>query len=262
MPGTDYYSPVLKKDIEKAIKAFSKTSNFTMAVKSDGAGGIEIESITPEVFRIDIKMPSGLRTRALKTESSVNLLKIATVIYNNEVESKPEAGKGKVIVFLGNEKMEYDFQVHSIFFDPTIDLEDTKMSADISTSDDNMIRRLMQDGVLSFYLSGKLTENKDKEVETIVITKISAHVDQTAYAKRFQKVKEKSGIVDDLIIKDKIFNEPNVDMSKVVKAVDAWNKFRKTIPTPKDVVMVDDELKKKETSVFAKWRKALKSKLT
>jgi len=251
-----YNSGATKEQIARAVSA------FTMAIKSDGAGGIEIESITPETFQIEVKLPSGLRVRALKTESSVNLLKVSTVIYNNDLESKPELGKGKVIVFLGNEKMEYDFRVHSIFFDPTIDLEDTKITANISTSDDNMIRRLMQDEVLSFYLSGKLTENKNKEVETIVISKVSPHVDQTAYAKRFQKVKEKSGIMDDLIIKDKIFNEPNLDMSKIVKAVDAWNKFRKNVPTPKDVVMVDDELKKKEASVFSKWRKALKSKLT
>jgi hypothetical protein len=248
-----YNSGATKKQIARAVSA------FTIAVKSNGVGGIEVESITPETFQIEVNLPVGLQVRALKTESSVNLLKISTVIYNNDLESKPELGKGKVIVFLGNEKMEYDFKVHSITFDPTIDLEDTKITANISSSDDNMIRRLMQDKVLSFYISGKLTENKNKEVETIVISKISPHVDQTAYAKRFQKIKEKSGIMDDLIIKDTIFNEPNVDMSKIVKAVDAWNKFRKIT---KDVVMEYDDLKKKEASIFSKWRKAIKSKLT
>lgn len=153
--GLDNYSPISKKDKDSAIKAFS------MATKTDGGEFDDVEDdskngLTP-IIQVQVNLPSSLRTRAFKNENSVSLLQVATVIYSNDLSDKPELGFGKFVVFLGQEKLDYDYRIHSVSFNPTMDLENTELSAEVSTTDNSMIQRLLKDKVLSFYVSGKLT---------------------------------------------------------------------------------------------------------
>ena len=203
-----------------------------------------------ETINVDVKLPPALKNRAFKNESSVNLLQVATVIYNNELEVKPENGIGKLIFFLKDEKFEYDFRIHEIWFKPTLDLDNTYVTARLSSSDNKMVQRLVNDHVAQFCLSGKLTQRDSGEVDTIVITKIIAHVDQTAYAKRHEKhrkeMKRVSGLPD--LIEEaggtkRLIDEPP---SKGVK--EAWEDFqKKSQPT-------DTKLKTR----FDYWREAFK----
>lgn len=217
------------------------------------------KGLTP-VIPIEVNLPKNLKVRAFKSENSVNLLNVATIIYNSGLSEKPQTGFGHIVIFLKNEKMEYDFRVHSVSFNPTIDLEDTKLMAEISTTDNKMVQRLITDKVLSFYITGKLTETSEKEVETIVINKIIPHVDQTVYAKKFEAVKKKDGVycLPDVLIKEEIFHDPEWDGVKMKGVTKIWEEFSKeyqrdfnkskTLPTdPKQ-------------STFDKWRKAIKSK--
>jgi hypothetical protein len=252
--GVQNYSTVSKADKLKAAKTFS------MASKTDG-GDIEVEEddskqgLTP-TFPVEVKLPSGLRTRAFKSENSVSFLQVATVIYNNELNDKPELGFGKVIVILGQEKMDYDYRVHSVAFNPTMDLENTDLTAEISTTDNDMIKRLIKDNVISFYVTGKLTQNEEKELETVVINKIIAHVDQTAYAKKFAAENKFFDSLPKDVIKEEIFNDPELGGVKMAGVAEMWKEFSKDFPS-----ISKSPVDNTQSSMFAKWRKAIKGKI-
>ncbi len=207
---------------------FMEVNKFNVDDQVDIEENESKKDLTPTI-QIEVQLPPSLQTRVFKNENSVNLLKIATVIYNNELNDKPQTGFGKVIIILGNEKMTYDYRIHSISFNPTMDLENTQLFAEISSTDNKMIQRLITDKVLGFYLSGKLTLKEDEEIDTIFINKIISHVDQTAYAKKFDEIRKKNDTyiksLPDNFIKERIFHDPNWDEIKMSGVAEVWKQF-------------------------------------
>jgi hypothetical protein len=180
------------------------------------------------LLEIIVGIPPGLKKRIDGDEKGVNSLQVGVVIYNNGLELKPESGIATAIVFLKDEKMEYPYRVHSLSLETDLDLEKIEVKALISTSDDRMVKRLMDDGVLSFYLSGKLTEDVFHDVERVTINRVVPHIDQTVYAKKFAKVKkdfeEKMGkIVDEhtkINIKNVINTNPGTTVDGLFSEID------------------------------------------
>lgn len=185
-----------------------------------------------EVIYIDIKLPTGLLKRAFSNEKSVGELYMACVMYNSELELNPLIGMSKVVILLGGEKIEYDYRIHNLYFNPTIDLDSTTITAELSSNDNNMIRKLIDDTVLSFYLTGKMEMGDGGEVDKIKITKVIPHIDQTAYAKKFSKLKAKVGnTISDAMLQGSIFEHPKVDevveTEVLKKSVEIWDKYYK-----------------------------------
>ena len=87
---------------------------------------------------------------------------------------------------------------------------------------DNMFRKLLKDGVLSFYLSGKLI-HVDGKLESVHIKKLTPYIDQTVYGKKFNTAKkkiEKIGNVSDISLKNEIFKNDELDVNKLKKSWD------------------------------------------
>jgi hypothetical protein len=231
-----YDSTTTKKSLKKAGETFSMGLH-----KIDG--GItttdmpNTDGLTP-IISVSCLMPPSLKTRISKDENGVNLLKIATIIYNDGLSNNPGIGFGKTVVVLGDEKLEYDYRIHSVSFEPTIDLENLDLVADVSTTDNDMVKRLMEDEVLHFYITGKLIENDGKHIDNITITKIISHVDQSVYAKKFGKIKDLNPSVEDKDIKEELFNNPewkNVNIEKMSKVRESVSDTLKSIENPKNI---------------------------
>jgi hypothetical protein len=137
---------------------------------------------------VHVHFPPVLQAKILgNNESVINLLQIAAVAWNDQLTKNPTKGFGHIVFFLNSERVEHDFRVHLVYFSPTIDLENTNMTALISSTNNKELKRYIDDGVLSFYLSGKIVQKNNGEICSISISKLSTKVDQTAYAKRYQK---------------------------------------------------------------------------
>lgn len=196
------------------------------------------DSSIPDVMSVVVELPNILKKKILVDERTVNILHVATIIYNEALEKKPEIGISKVIVLLNSEKIEYDFRIHNIFFSPSIDLDNVTVISDLTSTDNKMLNRLIADGVLSFNLTGKMILDSSKDIESIVISRIKPHVDQTAYAKKFAALKKKSGEnVSEATLKQSVFNNPQVD------------------------VLIEDEVLKKSSSIWAKYFSKNKDKI-
>ncbi len=185
-----------------------------------------------EVISVEIKLPNGLKGRAFRNEKSTGALYMACILYNSELELNPLIGMSKVVILLGGEKIEYDYRVHNVYFNPDIDLTNTDVTAEISTTDNKMIQKLIGDTVLSFYLTGKMVMDDDGEIDTIKISKVIPYIDQTAYGKKFSKLKSKvGGVVSDAMLQGSIFEHPkiseSVETEVLARSVEIWDKYYK-----------------------------------
>lgn len=246
--------------------SFTKTDGgLTRIVDCDKK---EIDDDGIEKINVNVELPLVLKMKIFKNEEAVNLLQVATIIYNNDIEANPPKGFGKIIFFLKDEKFDYDFRVHSISFNPTLDLDNTHITAVISTTDNKMINRLVQDGIIQFFLSGKLIQKNNGEVDTVVITKIVPRVDQTVYAKKYKAAQEKKnallGLPDEFGIKNEVWKPDIINPDKISEA---WGKY---CGTQTKKVKADDKPLSQKTktdikqedkplSQFEAWRKRFKA---
>jgi hypothetical protein len=211
-------------------------------------GDVTEEIDYKESILIDVFFPPVLEKKVSENiESTSNLLHVASIVYNNKLDVKPESGFGKLVFFLNSQKIERDYRIHSVYFAPTLDLENTNMTAAVSSTDNKELQTLIDGGVVSFYLSGKIIQKKNGNIESIVINKVTPKVDQTAYARRHQKV-----IVDEN--KNVRVIDPNdpYEIANIKSFKDKWNRFSS--------IKVEYEEEKSE-KMFKEWKKLAKEKI-
>jgi hypothetical protein len=210
-------------------------------------GNLTEESGYEESILIDVLFPPVLEKKVSEnTEATINLLHVASIVYNNKLDDKPESGFGKLVFFLNSQKIERDYRIHSVYFSPTLDLENTNMTAAVSSTDNKELKTLIDGKVVSFYVSGKIIQKKNGDVESIVISKVTPKVDQTAYAKRYKKV-----IVDEN--KNVRVIDPNdpYEIANIKSFKDKWDKFS-------SIKMTYEE--DKSTNVLTSGRKIIQSR--
>jgi hypothetical protein len=213
---------------------------------------------------INVNFPPVLEKKMLEdNESVINLLQVASVAWNSQLTSNPTKGFGHIVFFLKSEKIEHDFRVHLVCFSPTIDLENTNMTALISSTNNNELKRYIDDGVLSFYLSGKIVQKNNGEIYSIVINKLSTKVDQTAYAKRYNKrpnilpsppAFSGTTVIIDTVSKPKRIVNPKdpYELENIKSFKDEWKRFaneREKYET------------NKQTDTFNEWKRLAKKKI-
>lgn len=206
---------------------------------------------------INVNFPPVLKRKMIENEESVvNLLQIATVGFNTRVTQNPQKGFGHIVLFLKSERIEHDFRIHAVYFSPTLDLENTNMTALISSTNNKELKRFVDDDVLSFYLSGKIVQKKSGELQSIVINKLTTKVDQTVYARRYQQQNLPSPPAFPNTIVDIIPNtdvDPNnpYEISNIKSFKDKWSQFAET--------RSEYENNKKDSSnIFDKWKSAFR----
>jgi hypothetical protein len=216
--------------------------------KTDGVTiSVTEEDDYREMMLINVLFPPVLEKKVSeKRETTINLLHVASIVYNNKLDAKPESGFGKLVFFLNSQKVERDYRIHSVCFDPTLDLEYTNMTATVSSVDNKELQTLIDGEVVSFYLSGKIIQKKNGDIESIVINKVTPKVDQTAYARRHQKV-----IVDEN--KNVRVIDPNdpYEIANIKSFKNKWNEFS-------SIKMEYEETKSEK--MFKEWKKLTKGK--
>lgn len=201
---------------------------------------------------IGVRYPPLLKRKMSENDESViNLLQIASISWNNQLTKNPALGFGHIVFFLKSEKIEHDFRVHSVYFSPTLDLENTEMTALISSTNNGELKKYMDDGVLSFYVSGKIVQKKNGDVESIVINKLSTKVDQTAYARRYQKqtLPSPPAFPETTVVVENFPKKP-IEIEKSVS--DKWKEFADTKKQWEE---------EKSSSLFNDWKKLAKKKV-
>lgn len=223
----------------------------------------EVDDGIDKMF-VSVHFPPILNKKLSKNnEKVINLLQIASVAWNIQLTNNPANGFGHIVFFFKSEKIEHDFRVHEVYFSPTIDLENTDMKALISSTNNNELKKYIDDGVLSFYLSGKIVQKNDGDIDSIVINKLSTKVDQTAYANKYNKRPNilpppvgfnKTSVVIDAIPKPKRIIDPNdpFELDNIKSFKDKWSRFNKT---------KQDEVEVNNSDTFKKWKKLVKKKL-
>lgn len=235
----------IKKDLEEVKKDLEEEID-------DGIDKIIVNVNFPTVLN---KMLSE------NNEVVINLLQIASVFWNNQLKLNPTKGFGHIVFFLKSEKIEHDFRVHEVYFSPTIDLENTNMNALISSTNNNELKRYIDDSVLSFYLSGKIVQKKNGEICSIAINKLSTKVDQTAYAKKYKKRPNilpsppafpGTTVIIDTIPKRVVDPNDPFEIVNIKSIKDEWGKFAK--------VQKDYE-EERSASMFKEWKRLAKKKI-
>lgn len=213
-------------------------------------------------MEVDVKFPIVLMKKMLDDEETViNLLQVASVAWNSQLISNPTKGFGHIVFFLKSEKIEHDFRVHSVGFSPTIDLQNTNMTALISSTNNNELKKYIDDEVLSFYLCGKIVQRKNGDIESISISKLSAKVDQTAYAKRYQKrlnilpsspAFSGTKVIIDTVPKRIVDPKDPYELDNIKSFKDEWKRFA----NEREKYEAD-----KKTDTFNEWKKLAKKKI-
>lgn len=210
-----------------------------------------------EKIVINVNFPPVLKKKMIENEESVvNLLQIATVGFNTRLTNNPQRGFGHIVLFLKSEKIEHDFRVHAVYFSPTLDLENTNMTALISSTDNKELKRFVDDGVLSFYLSGKIVQKKNGKIESIVINKLTTKVDQTVYARRYQQRNLPSppaypNTVINIVQNTDVDPNDPYEISNIKSFKDKWSQFAETRREY-------EKEKKSHLNIFDKWKSAFR----
>lgn len=218
-------------------------------IKIDGVNvSVTEEDGYKETVTIEVLFPPVLeRMISENIETTVNLLHVASILYNNKLDTKPESGLGKLVFLLNSQKTEMNYRIHAIYFVPTLDLENTKVTSTISSENNKKLKTLIDDGVVSFYLSGKIIQKKNGDIESIVINKVSPKVDQTAYAKKYKKV-----IVDENKNVKVIEPDDPFEIANIKSFKDKWKQFAS---------VKNDYEEEKSEKMFKEWKKLAKEKI-
>lgn len=186
----------------------------------------------PNLLDVQVYLPDILHEKIFKNENSVNLLKIAIVIFNQELALNPMDGFSKIICLRNNKKLEYDFSIRKIIFNPTLDLENTSIVAKLLFNKDQKldVKLLVERNVVKFFLTGMFTQNSEGDIKTIVIKKLKNHIDVAGYFKK--PIKDKS---DEFSSLEKQIEKVDWDFKNDTnindweKAIDSWKNFRKNV---------------------------------
>lgn len=133
---------------------------------------------------VDIKLPSILIKLAKYDPTVVNLLQLAVIEFNEELEKNGTNGYGRIVI-MGQEMIEYNIKYLS--FDSAVDFDNLKCQAELETKNSSKIRNLVEGGSLSFYISGKFVLESRRKVSKVIFTKVINQYDQTAIAKMMQE---------------------------------------------------------------------------
>lgn len=240
-----------------------KLTNVSLQKQIDILTDSEEVECDIETFAVNVNFPDVLKEKIDgNDETLINLLHIACIVWNTQSSSDPSLGVGNVVFFFNGEKHKYDFRVHSIHFSPTLDLENTNMSASISSNNEKELKKLIQDNILCFYISGKMIQKNNGDLECVVIKKLSTKVDQTAYARKYQKqsvVLQSPPAVPGtkVVIKNvsdsKRVIDPNdpFEIQNIRSFKDKWNRFSNT---------KNDYEEEKSNVMFNEWKRLAKEK--